>query len=247
MTSRYLCKKCMFTTDKFSGMQRHLTKKNLCKKNLESYNYSDDQLLILSLLPQCDDYNENEKIKEELSYLTKSNTIYKKKDKLFCDINYIDKNKCKKCIYCNEDFEKILDLKKHLLMKCFYNELLKNKEEVDNINIHSVNNAEHSYNTTNTNSNNNNTTNIYLQIKSPIPFDSDWDLSNICNKDSLVFSNYMYTSLLEEILKNEINLNVIIDKDNESGMVYKNDIDKYIEMKSKDIVDNILMLGIKKI
>lgn len=50
----------------------------------------------------------------------------------------------------------------------------------------------------------------------------------------------MYTNLLEEILKNEINLNVIIDNDNDSGMVYKNDIEKYIQMKSKDIVDNTM-------
>ena len=50
----------------------------------------------------------------------------------------------------------------------------------------------------------------------------------------------MYTKLLEEILNNEINLNVIIDKNNDSGIVYKNDIDKYIKMKCKDIVDNTM-------
>ena len=47
--------------------------------------------------------------------------------------------------------------------------------------------------------------------------------------------------LLEEILKNEINLNVIIDKDNDLGIVYKNDIDKYIQIKSKNIVDNTMI------
>jgi hypothetical protein len=41
-------------------------------------------------------------------------------------------------------------------------------------------------------------------------------------------------------MKNEINLNVIIDNENNSGMVYKNDIEKYIQMKSKDIVDNTM-------
>jgi len=49
----------------------------------------------------------------------------------------------------------------------------------------------------------------------------------------------MYTELLEEILKNDINLNVIIDKDNDSAMVYKNSVDKYIQMKLKDIISNI--------
>ena len=50
----------------------------------------------------------------------------------------------------------------------------------------------------------------------------------------------MYTSLLEEILKNEINLNVIIDKDDDSSIVYKNNIDKYINIKSKYIVSNTM-------
>ena len=68
--TRYLCKKCRFSTDKFSDMQRHLNKKKSCKKNLEAFNYSDDQLLILSLLHQSDDF---EKIKEEILYLKNSN------------------------------------------------------------------------------------------------------------------------------------------------------------------------------
>ena len=69
-----------------------------------------------------------------------------------------------------------------------------------------------------------------------------WDISKIdaIYKERLIFSNFMYSKLLEEILKNEINLNVIIDKDNDSGIVYKNDIDKYIQMKSKDIIDNTM-------
>ena len=50
----------------------------------------------------------------------------------------------------------------------------------------------------------------------------------------------MYTKLLEEILKNEINLNIIIDKNDNSGMVYKNDIDTYIKMKIKDIIDKTM-------
>jgi hypothetical protein len=75
-----------------------------------------------------------------------------------------------------------------------------------------------------------------------MPFDEDWDISKIdnINKQNIALSNFMYTSLLQEILKNEINLNVIIDKNDDSGIVYKNDIDKYIQMKSKDIVDNTM-------
>lgn len=229
----------MFDSNKFCGMQRHLNKKKSCKKNLEAFNYSDDQLLILSILPQDENYDEME---EKISYLKKSNIIHKNKDKLFKDINFIDKNKSKKCTYCNEDFDKIADLKKHFLIKCFYDELQKNNT-INNINvINNANNTNNAHNTNNSHNTTNNITNIYLEIKSPIPFDGEWDISKIDKfyKENLAFSKFMYTKLLEEILKNEINLNVIIDKDNDSGIVYKNDIDKYIQMKSKDIVDNTM-------
>jgi adenosyl cobinamide kinase/adenosyl cobinamide phosphate guanylyltransferase len=50
----------------------------------------------------------------------------------------------------------------------------------------------------------------------------------------------MYSELLKEIINNNFNLNVIIDKNTDSGVVYKNDNEKYIHMNSKDIVDNTM-------
>jgi len=63
---------------------------------------------------------------------------------------------------------------------------------------------------------------------------------NNYERRGLMVSQFMYTELLQEILKNDINLNVIIDKEKESGMVYKNNIDQYIQMKMKDIVDKTM-------
>ena len=127
-------------------------------------------------------------------------------------------------------------MKQHILLECFYES---KKDVSNNIQISVID----SNNTTNTNSNNtiNNITNVYLNIKNPIPFDDNWNISNIDNKDKIIFSKIMYTNLLTEILKNEINLNVIIEKDNDSGIVYKNDIDKYIKMKSEDIIDKTML------
>ena len=145
-----------------------------------------------------------------------------------------------------------MELKKHLILNCFFEELKKreNKKGISTEITNNSNNTEINSNNkydviNNTNSNNtinNNTYNITIEIKNPIGFDNQWDLSKIneANKRDISFSNCMYTNLLEEILKNEINLNVIIDNDNDSGMVYKNDIEKYIQMKSKDIVDNTM-------
>ena len=250
MSLSYLCKKCDYQTNKYPNIKKHLNIKKPCKKNLEAYNYSDDQLIIMSLLPLID--NKSIIDEKEIDYLKKSDIIYKNKDELFIKLENIEKNRLKDCIFCNTQFNKIIDLKKHVLIQCFFNELqkkIKNNEDntklFDNNLINSLNNsniANIAEVINNNCTNNNNITNIYLEIKQPVPFDSNWDISKIDQiyKERLIFSNFMYTKLLEEILNNEINLNVIIDKNNDSGIVYKNDIDKYIQMKSKDIVDNTM-------
>ena len=223
MTSNYTCKKCLHKTNNYNDLKRHLTKKNQCIKNLDTFSYSDDQLIILSLLPNCSE--------KDVEHLQKSNIIYKNKDRLFQEINYIDKNKLKICSYCKEQFNKICDLRKHILITCFYKEL----EKINSPNIINITNN-------NVNIINNNITNIYYDGKAPIPFDNSWDISHIAKfiQNEIIFSNFMYSELLKEIINNNFNLNVIIDKNTDSGMVYKNDIDKYIHMKSKDIVDNTM-------
>lgn len=243
MSICYNCKRCgILKTKHLNDFKKHLNRKNPCKKTNDVMFLSDDQLLVLSLIPYTND--KSNILLDETIHLKKSNLLEKNKKELFDEIENIDINsKSKCCSLCNQDFTNILDLKKHLILNCFYNKIKKNEEEnmknINNININSNN-----INSNNTNSNNitNNVININLEIKNPIPFDNDWDISKIDEKtkNSLIISKVMYTSLLEEILKNEINLNVIIDKDKDSGMVYKNDIDKYIQMKSKDIVENTM-------
>lgn len=75
-------------------------------------------------------------------------------------------------------------------------------------------------------------------IKLLLPFDENWDISQIDYQKIgyLITSKYMYTELLKIILKNEINLNVIIDKNSKFGLVYKNENEKYIEIKLSDII-----------
>ena len=231
MSTTYLCKKCNIRKEHYNDLKKHLYKKKQCSKNLESFKYSEDQLIILTLLPYFDNKHIVDEI--ELDTFKTSNELFKNKDKLFNILETIDKTKTKKCIYCDKEFSKNIDLRKHILLTCFYKELEKNNNTPKLISI--INNSN------NINIGNiNNITNIYVNIKTPVPFDEDWDISKIDvdKKTNLLFSKIMYTRLLEEILKNDINLNVIIDKDNGSGMVYKNDIDKYIQMKIKDIVDN---------
>ena len=48
----------------------------------------------------------------------------------------------------------------------------------------------------------------------------------------------MYSNLLKTILENEKNLNVLIEKDTNTGLVYKNNVDKFITMNVKDIIEH---------
>jgi len=253
MSTNYLCQKCAkFNTNNFTDLKKHLCKKKSCLKTNEAFLLSEDQLLVLSLIPN----NEPGRIKiEDTTHLKNSNFLNKNKEELFKISKGIEKsNKMLCCPFCENKFKLVMDLKRHLILNCFFEEL--KKRENNKIIVSEVNNENNKKvkdencevtnvnNITNLNTiNHNNTTyNITIEIKNPVGFDSDWDLSKIdeLNKRDISFSNCMYTSLLEEIMKNEINLNIIIDNENNSGMVYKNDIEKYIQMKSKDIVDNTM-------
>ena len=50
MSVTYLCKKCNLKTGHYNNLKKHLNNKKQCIKNLEAYKYSDDQILILTLL-----------------------------------------------------------------------------------------------------------------------------------------------------------------------------------------------------
>jgi hypothetical protein len=148
--------------------------------------------------------------------------IYKNKTLLCNKLSEIDKLKLKKCLICNMEFTKIQDVKDHLILYCFEQEMEKiyqNNNHNENINIQNENNIKNLF-IKNENPHieiniNNNITNIFVNANNPIPFDENWDLSNLDIKDKshIIFSQYMYSILLEEILNNNNNLNVIIDKE----------------------------------
>ena len=245
MLLNYLCKRCSYSTSHLNDIKRHIIKKKKCVlKNDVFLKYSNDQILVFSLIP----YENNiQNIDEnEIEHLKSSDKITKNINELLEYLDQIYKEKLKVCKFCNKDFCKINDLRKHVIISCFHNELERRENEIklSSLNINSCNNINNTNNhcTFNNIKNQNNNVNIFLNIKPPVPFDENWNLSEInrLTKIGLIFSNFMYSELLEQILQNEINLNVIVDKNNNLGMIYKNDVDKYIEMKSKDIVSNTM-------
>ena len=130
------------------------------------------------------------------------------------EINNTEKFTCSTCNLVFED-------------KLLYNKHIKNICPNHTTNI-----------TNNTLNQQNNVININLKIIRP--FDDDWDVSSIDNtlKNILVLSSLKYTKTLEQILNNDTNLNVFIDDKNaETGIVYKNDIEKFKLMTISDIID----------
>jgi len=72
-----------------------------------------------------------------------------------------------------------------------------------------------------------------------ISFNKNWDISHIKtsgHKLMILCSDILYTSLLEELLKNNINRNVLFDKKMEYGYVYDDKKKTFINMTITDII-----------
>lgn len=236
----YKCKRCLYSTKYFSDIKRHLTKKKLCSKNLESYNYTDEELLKLSMIPYYDD-----KQYIDIDLIKNRNQHILTKEELINLFNSIDKKKVKICQYCNKEHGKIQELKNHIILECIsIDDNLKIPLNIDpnksngcdsNGGIIINNNTSNTINNTiNANINN---ININVKLDSVLSFDNNWDIThlNTSEKQALFISMYKYTKTLEYILKNETNLNVLVDKDSNKGFVYNNNCIE--EMSVDEIVD----------
>ena len=245
MSVKYTCKRCdCYQTYLIKDLYKHLSKKHKCPRNKNSYQYSDDQLLLLSLYTD-DDNEKSTLLEEDIKFLENSEILYNNINEFIDELVKAHKNKTRKCSICNEQFSKMNDLRKHIIMDCFYNEL--NKRKIIRENNQNIINGNNNINNSNNNIynitiNDNSINNVYLDNKYIVPFDDKWDVSMLDKKTKyfLVFNQLMYSSFLEEILKNDINLNVIIDKKSNSGIVYKNKEEDYVTMKLKDIVNETM-------
>jgi hypothetical protein len=257
-------------------MKKHINLKKTCIKELNSsFQYTNDQLLVLSLIPYDNDGKQNIKMKD----IKDIKHIHANRSKLLTVLTQIEKLKNKECIYCLEKFDKIQDLRQHVLIDCFPKEMEKELPKsiphnvINNItsNMNDSNNTANdshntttssyndshntinndSHNTINNDSHNtinndshdtiNNITNITLNIQTPISFNENWDLSKISEfekKFEILCSDIMYTTLLNKIFENKVNLNVVVDKQKNVGFVYKNDDEKYVKMNLDDITEN---------
>lgn len=224
----YKCMRCSFDTKYFNDIKRHLNRKKICSKNLESFDYNDEELIKLTLIPY---YNNKQDI--DINEIKNKNNNILSKQKLLELLSDIDKNKIKKCIFCKKQFDKIQELKNHIIIYCIsIDECTKPVENIEVI-PHLINGDNNNLNIINNTINNTININVKMDLT---PFDKNWEISHlgIAEKQSLFISMYKYTKTLEYILKNENNLNVLVDKDSDKGYVYNNTIE---ELSVDEIID----------
>lgn len=202
----YVCKRCDLMFKQKNDIKRHLQRKNICEIKSNQNNYTEKELYDLSLNKEC-----------EIKKNTKNNF----------------------CANCNKIFSKNSNYKRHVEDKvCQKENKLDNNEKnntvindnsinVDTINIDNSVNIDNSIINININMNN-------TKLRG---FDEDWDVSKINKSDILdiLLNKHKFTSTLQNILKNEVNLNVIMNNDN-NAFVYKSGNDKYEPMKQQQIM-----------
>jgi hypothetical protein len=190
-------------------MKKHLNRKIKCTQDIDSYKYDDNFINEKSLLLK---YNENGDIEKKTTG---------------------DDNKIK-CNNCNISFTKKSNLLRHL-KKCVI-EVPELQQPQSN---HIENHIESQYNIAN--QHNISTTNNVIIVNSNnlCSFNEKWTIEHIDEylRNNIFLSGTKYTDLLDEILKNKNNLNVIIDKDSNYGLVYKNEDELYVNMKVKEIIE----------
>jgi hypothetical protein len=100
-------------------------------RSIKSFSYSNDQLIILSLIPDKDNIN------IKINNIDKNNNIISKnKLELLDNIKLIDKKKLKKCTLCNNEFSKISELFNFSIFLSFSKEyrgvLIENNIKIEN-------------------------------------------------------------------------------------------------------------------
>jgi hypothetical protein len=190
-------------------MKKHLNRKIKCTQDIDSYKYDDNFINEKSLLLK---YNENGDIEKKTTG---------------------DDNKIK-CNNCNMNFTKKSNLLRHL-KKC----VIEVPEQQQPSSNHIENHIETQYNIAN--QHNISTTNNVIIVNSNNlrSFNEKWTIEHIDEylRNNIFLSGTKYTDLLDEILKDKNNLNVIIEKDSNYGLIYKNEEELYVNMKVKEIIE----------
>jgi hypothetical protein len=151
------------------------------------------------------------------------------------DNKYITTTHKLTCTMCNKSFARVDTLKRHQNTVC-------SKEKKQSTFVSKEIHIDNQINNKIENQQINNINNYYIinELKS---FDDEWNVEHMDKyiKLFILLSNTKYTDFLNELLKNEENLNIIIDKDSDAGLVYKNKKEMYVQLKVKEILSQTML------
>jgi hypothetical protein len=193
--SYYECKRCKFRSKFKNDIRRHLDRKIKCGKDLDAYDYNDQELYKLSLIRIV---VKNEEDKTKLT-----------------------------CIHCKKIYSRLDSLNRHKLI------CKKANNELDSLNTTITN--EYEYNNQNVFIEYNN-----FNLKS---FYEDWSIEHIDHylKLFILLSQTKYTDFLKEVMKNKENLNIILEKNSDSCLIYKNKTEGYVKIKINELFERLMV------
>ena len=224
-------------------MKKHLGRKNECVRNVDSYYYSDVQIQELSFK------NKQEK---DLIYVETKDETDLVDDKWEYSENSFNqlvlsykKNNKKICCFCKKEFFRKYELLRHLekkqcgiLKEKTQNSTVQNTYIEKNIEQNIENQQINNQQINNININVYNNSNIIDSEAKKIlkNFNEEWDISkiDIQKKLLLLLSDNKYSNTMEEILKNDKNMNVLLDENNQSGIVFQEN--KFMNVDNDEII-----------
>jgi hypothetical protein len=131
------------------------------------------------------------------------------------------------CIHCKKIYSRLDSLNRHKLI------CKKANNELDSLNTVITN--EYEYNNKNVFIEYNN-----FNLKS---FDEDWSIEHIDHylKLFILLSQTKYTDFLKEVMKNKENLNIILEKNSDSCLIYKNKTEGYVKIKINELFERLMV------
>jgi hypothetical protein len=232
--TEYMCFRCGYKTKFRGSMKNHFNRIKKCEKNIDAVKYTDEEIFMLSFIPY----------KDSLEILSQNNkpeniTLNKPKEEILEEVKNIHLNKSKTCKYCKLNFAKLKDLRNHILTSCKKIYVKDNTTIIDNSVNTNINNTNIYENSINYNTNNIININLFTPEgkKNIISFDDNWNISHLDDdmKLKLFLSTVKYSKLLEYILDNDKNINVLLEKNSETGFIYNNE--KIEKMKVSEIIE----------
>ncbi len=228
----YNCKRCLYKTNFICDIKKHLDRKTKCIAKDKNYNLSEEELYNLS-------------IKKEFSIII----IKKENENIKKDKNDNKKEKNNICEYCQNSYYNKQGLERHtkICKKNNKNNNENNNKNNKNNNTNQLLTQNNYYHNTNIETQNNLILNLQSQnLKEEtmeqilVPFFDRFDTSHINDdiKMGLLLS-HLYYDTLKEIMKNSVNLNFMLDMNEKSGLIYKNDDESLVPIDNLIIYNNV--------